>query len=530
MKRLPGMAEDLAARLARDERAAIHLAEVLRLRLLEGKSIRAISRQLHIARDTVRRLLGQRRPSPPTAPPVRGSIVDLYDADIRRLLADTPEMKATTVLERLRPLGYSSGITIVRERVRSLRPRPAREAFLTLDFAPGSAFQIDWADFGFALPGCPRRVSAFVMVACHSRYLYIEFTLSQAMGSFLRCMERGLQFFGGVAVADIFDNMKTVVLSHTAQATVFNHRFLEYARARGFAVVACNVRKGNEKGRVERPIGFVRIRFWPGRRFVDLMDLNVQATRWRDDVANHRVHEDTGKVPALVFQHVEKHHLKPLPATAFDTDDVDTDEVTKMFRVTLDRNRYSVPWRLVGQRVLVRANDDTVAIFLGPKQVAAHRRSWNVGADIEDPSHRAGLLEHKPRAAAGSMPPGLVGLGQTGVTYFKTFAAGHRSVQRETQRLIFLVELFGEIATRGAMVEVMATGHVGAEYVEYVLRHKRGLSPAPAPLRLGDPVLDALSFREPDLSVYDLYDQLVPTPMTRDPGEPPVTPEGSHEA
>ena len=138
MTRLPGMAEDLAARVAKDERAAIHLAEVLRLRMLEGKSIRAISRQLHIARDTVRRLLGQRRPSPPTAPPVRGSIVDLYDADIRRLLADTPEMKATTVLERLRPLGYSSGITIVRERVRSLRPRPAREAFLTLDFAPGS--------------------------------------------------------------------------------------------------------------------------------------------------------------------------------------------------------------------------------------------------------------------------------------------------------------------------------------------------------------------------------------------------------
>ena len=90
---------------------------------------------------------------------------------------------------------------------------------------------------------------------------------------------------------------------------------------------------------MERPIGFVRIRFWPGRHFADLIDLNLQATRWRDDVANHRVHEDTGKVPALVFQHVEQRHLKPLPTTTFDTADVDTDEVTKMFRVTLDRNR-----------------------------------------------------------------------------------------------------------------------------------------------------------------------------------------------
>jgi transposase len=503
------------------------MPEVLRLRFVENQSIRAISRRLHLARKTVRRLLGQRRPSPPSAPPARGSIVDLYTAEIRRLLDDTPDMKATTVLERLRPLGYSSGITILRERVRSLRPRAPREAFLTLDFAPGSAFQVDWADFGFALPGCVRRVSAFVMAAAYSRYLYIEFTLSQAMGTFLRCMERARRFFGGVALADIFDNMKTVVLSHTSQATVFNPRFLEYARIRGFAAIACNVRKANEKGRVERPIGFVRSRFWPGRHFADLFDLNVQAIEWRDDFANNRVHDDTGKVPALVFQHEEKRLLKVAPDVPFNIDDVDSVGVTKSFRVAFDRNRYSVPWRLVGQTVVVRANDDAVAMFLGPKQVAAHRRSWNVGEDIEHPSHRAGLLEHKPRAAATKLPPCLVGLGATGVDYFKVFAAGNRSVQRETERLVFLVELFGESSTRDAIAEVMSTGHVGAEYIEYVLRHKKGLTPAPAPLRLGDPVLDALSFREPDLSVYD---QLVPAPMTRDPGDPPADPEPDDEA
>lgn len=501
---------------------ATRLAEVLRLRLVEGQSIHAISRRLRMSRKTVRRLLGLRRVPTPKPPPRRGSVIDLYDAEIRRLLADVPDIKATTVLERLRPLGYSSGITILRERLRSLRPRPTREAFLTLDFAPGAAFQVDWADFGFALPGCPRRVSAFVMAACYSRYLYLEFVLSQAMGSFLRCMERALHFFGGVALADIFDNMKTVVLSHTPQATVFNHRFLHYARARGFGAVACNVQKANEKGRVERPIGFVRSRFWPGRRFADLFDLNAQAMTWRDDFANHRVHDETGKVPALVFEHEEKRHLKPVPETPFDTDDLDSSGVTKTFRVAFDRNRYSVPWRLVGQTVLVRANDEAVAIFLGPKQVAAHHRSWDIAKDIEHPSHKDGLLERKPRASAGILPPGLLGLGDTGTAYFKTFAAGQRSVQRETERLVFLVELFGETATREAVAEVMATGHVGAEYVEYVLRHKKRLTPAPAPLRLGDPILDALSFREPDLSIYD---QIVPTPMTRDPGDPPE-PEG----
>jgi hypothetical protein len=248
--------------------------------------------------------------------------------------------------------------------------------------------------------------------------------------------------------------------------------------------------------------------------------------QWRDDIANNRRHEETGKVPSLAFRHDEQRHLKPIPTTPFDVDDVETSTVTKTFRVTFDRNRYSVPWRLTSQTVLVRADDDAVAVFLGRKQVAAHRRSWKAGEDIEHPSHREGLLKIKPRAAAGALPPGLVGLDHTGVDYFKVFAAGGRSVQRETTRLIFLVELFGEHATRDAIAEVMTTGHVGAEYVEYVLRHKKGLIPSAAPLRLGDPVIDALSLRDPDLS---LYDELVPSPMTRDPGAPPIADEDADE-
>jgi transposase len=495
------------------------VAEVLRLGLVEGVAVRAIAKRLGMARKTVRKILGRPSASPKPAAEPRGSILDPYEPAIRAVLDDAPEMLAPAVLERLRPLGYTGGVTILRDRLRRLRPRSHREAFLTLDFAPGEAMQVDWADFGFALPGVPRRVSAFVAVLCHSRHLYIEFTVSQAMGSFLRCMDRCLSFFGGTTAVDIFDNMKTVVLSHTATATVFNPKFLEYARARGgFAVRACNVRRGNEKGRVERPIGFVRRRFWPGRRFRDLLDLNTQATAWRDEFANGRVHEDTGKVPTLVCAHQEQRLLRPLPNTAFNTDDVEGNGITKMFRVAFDRNKYSVPWRLVSQQVIVRANDDSVAVFLGPKRVALHTRCWGVGEDIEHPSHKKTLLEHKPRAAAGALPPALVALAETGHAYFKLLAAGSRSIHQETVRLTLLVELFGAVVTASAIAEVMQTGHVGAEYVEYVLRHKRGLVPDPHPLRLGNDEFDGISLPEPDLSVYD---QLLPARMTRDPGSPP---------
>jgi transposase len=500
-------------------------AEVLRLGLVEGLGVRAIARRLGMARKTIRQILGRSLPErkPVVAP--RASLLDAYDKTLRSILDDVPDIRAPAMLERLRPLGYTGGVTILRAKLQRLRDRVPKEAFLTLHFAPGSAMQVDWADFGFALPGIPRRVSAFVAALCYSRYLYVEFTLSQSFGSLVRCMERCLRFYGGTTEVDIFDNMKTVVRSHTAAATVFNPAFLEYARSRGFAVRACNVGRGNEKGRVERPIGFLRTRFWPGRRFRDLLDLNVQATRWRDDFANKRIHDVTGRVPALVYLHDEKPKLKPLPETPFNTDDVLGTGVNKMCRVPFDRNRYSVPWRLVSQQVIVRADDDRVAVFLERKCVALHPRSWNVGQDVDNPSHQQGLLDQKPRARAGALPPALAGLGQVGVEYFKLLSAGSRSIQREMVRLTLLVELFGEGAVTSAAAEVMATGHVGAEYVEYVLRHKRGLSPHPPPLRLGNDALDAISLREPDLGSYD---QLVSPTLTRDPGPVPHDPpEGS---
>jgi transposase len=506
---------------ADEDQFAQQRTEVLRLTYAENLGIRAISRRLKIARKTVRKFLDGDRADKRALLAPRPRLLLPYDEAIRKILGETPAMRAPGMMERLRVLGYRGGITIVRDRLRQLRPHAEKEPFLTLDFLPGVAAQVDWADFGFALPGCPRRVSAFVMVMCYSRMLYLEFTLSQGMGSFLRCLERALRFFRGSTTVDIFDNMKTVVKLHSPTVTVFNPRFLAYAGARHFAAVACNVYRGNEKGLVERPIGFVRERFWHGCRPSDLIDLNVKAVAWRDTFANNRVHDITGKVPALVFEHEERPTLRPIQDVAFNTDDMDTVTVSKTFRIRFDRNLYSVPPHLVDQCVLVRGTDHDVSVFLGPKRVASHARCWGINLDIEHPDHRQAAWAKKSRCKPGELPPGLVGLGAVGLRYFSVLAAGSRSIRRECMRLIFLVELFGESATTAAVDEVMRTGHVGAEYVEYVLRYKKGLTPSAPPLHLGDPSLDGISLREPDLS---LYDQLVAPAMTCNPGDPPCPP------
>lgn len=478
-------------------------ADVLKLHLIDGMSVRAIAKRLSMSRNTVRRMVGRGPPKPRPPAVARASLLTPYEARVKALLDETPEMKAPAVLEKLRADGYQGGVSILRDRMRRLRPAE-KKPYLKLHFEPGEAVQVDWADFGFALPGVPRRVSGFVMALCHSRYLYLEFCLSQSLGSLLRRMERGLRFFGGSTHVDIFDNMKTVVLQHNHKGTIFNTGFLSYAASRGFAVKACNVKAGNEKGRVERPIGFVRERFWPGRRFSDLMDLNVQALHWRDDFANNRVHEETGKVPALVFEHTERAALNPLPTTAYNTDEVEGgNTVTKSFRVRFDKNTYSVAPSLVSQSVVVRADDEWVHIFLGKKEVAVHPRCWGAGEDIEAPAHRAQALALKPGADRDGLPPLLQRMGDVATKYFKVATAGTKSLFREKVRLVFFAEVFGAAETAEAMAEVMAGGHVGADFVEYVLRQKRGLVPRAAPLKLGRPELDDASLPEPDLSRYD---------------------------
>ncbi|MDQ3274987.1 MAG: IS21 family transposase [Actinomycetota bacterium] len=325
-----------------DERSK-QMAEVLRLQLTEGKGIRAIAKQMRLSRKKVRNLLGLAQGTQKAKPaPQRTSILAPYDEEIRKTLDECADMPAPAMLDRLRASGYQGGITVVRERLRLLRPRPKQEAFFTRSYGPGRMLQVDWGDFGYAIPGCARRVSAFVAALPYSRYLFVTFTLSQAMGSFLRCMELALRFFGGRTLVDVFDNMRTVVKERSGNTPVFNPRFLEYARARGLGIQACTPRRPTEKPYVERPIGFIRTRFWPGRRFSDLFDLNAQATTWRDDIANNRVHEETGKVPSLVFKHDEHAKLEPLLVRPFDTDDRFDTSVSKTFRVTFDRNAYYV--------------------------------------------------------------------------------------------------------------------------------------------------------------------------------------------
>ena len=259
---------------------------------------------LNLDVKTVRRWIG--RPYAQRQAAKRGSKLDPFKGRIVRWLETYP-LTAQQVFQRLADEGYGGGISIVKDYVRIIRPRP-REAFLTLAFAPGEVAQVDWGEFGsIAVGDTRRRLSFFVMVLAWSRMRYVEFTLSQTMEQFLAAHVHAFHALG-VPRKVMVDNLRCAVLRHPrGERAEFNPRYLDFARHYGFEIVACAVAKGNAKGRVERGVGYVKGNFLRGLALPDFAALNPAIKVWLESVANIRLHRETQRRPVDLWQEERTH-------------------------------------------------------------------------------------------------------------------------------------------------------------------------------------------------------------------------------
>ena len=210
----------------------------------------------------------------------RSSKLDPYKATIAELLEKDPSASAAVIGQRLRPLGYNGGGSILRQYVHEVRPqlKPQR-AFVRMEPKPGERFEADWGHFdSLDYQGDQRKLYAFALVDGHSRMQYLEFAHSQSFETFVRCHVHAFQKLNGIAREIWYDNLATAVAEHDGRLVRFNPRFLAFAREFHFYPRACNQASGWEKGKVERGgVGYVRQNFWPLRDFLDLHDVNRQA-------------------------------------------------------------------------------------------------------------------------------------------------------------------------------------------------------------------------------------------------------------
>ncbi len=279
----------------------------------QGVSIRAISTRLGISRNTVRAAL--RREGPPARTPRElPSKLDPFKDYLLARLADYPELSAVALCEEIRALGYEGGLSILKEFTYPYRQR-RREPVVRFETPPGLQAQVDWSGLGrHSVAGAERAPQLFVMVLGFSRALYAEAVWRATLESFLACHERAFAYFGGVPGEVLYDNAKVVVLERSAEGPRYNPGLLDLAGLYGFAPRLCRPYRAKTKGKVERSIGYVKDRFFVGRVFSDLEDLNCQLLGWLDAVANRRTHATTGERPV---DRLERERLAALPARAW---------------------------------------------------------------------------------------------------------------------------------------------------------------------------------------------------------------------
>jgi len=275
------------------------------------------------------------------------------------------------------------------------RPHP-QEAFPRLQVFAGEEAQVDRAHFGTVTIGRARRaLSCFVMTLSWSRALYLEFFFDQTMENFLRGHVNGFDSFKGSARVLLYDNLKSAVVERHGRQIHFNTRLLELAAHYHFEPRPCQVQAGNQKGRVERAIRYVRDSFWAARTFTTLEACNLQALKWREEVAHQRQWpDDNSRTVAQVFEQ-ERPRLLELPLHKFDTDRVVSVRAAKTIYVHFDGNDYSIPPEAVGRELTLAACGAEVRILDGAREIARHRRSYNRQQLVLDPAHQQALLRTK---------------------------------------------------------------------------------------------------------------------------------------
>jgi len=462
-------------------------ADILRLHYVEKWKMGTIARQLQVHHEVVRRVLFQSGvPKLQLLP--RPSIIDGYLAFILETLEKHPTLTASRLYEMVCTRGYAGSIHHFRHLIALYRPKPAAEAYLRLRTLPGEQAQVDWGHFGYLHIGKAKRpLMAFVMVLSYSRKIFLRFYLNAQMANFLRGHVAAFSYFGGIPKVLLYDNLKSATLERVGDAIRFNPELLRFAAHYRYEPRPVAVARGNEKGRVERAIRYIRDHFFAARQFKDRDDLNAQALAWCEGPASRRpCPEDTVLSVSQVFD-TEKSSLIGLPDNPYPTHERVEVKIGKTPYARFDLNDYSVPHTQVRRTLTVIAEPQEIAILDGAgKEIARHPRSYDKGQQIEDEAHIKTLVDRK---AAAKHHRGQDRLAQA-IPCAKRFLI--KAAERQyvlgviIKNLLHLLDRYGAAALEAGMSYALAKDvpHPNTVwlYLERQREEKHGLPALPIPL------------------------------------------------
>jgi transposase len=483
-------------------------ARILRYYHVEKWRIGTIARQLRIHPETVARVLAQAG-LPRIGAPRRPSKIDPYLPFIRETLARFPTLTASRLHAMACERGYRGGPSRFRAVIACHRPRPPAEAYLRLRTLPGEQAQCDWAHFGHLVIGRARRpLMAFVLVLSFSRHIFLRFFLDARMENFLRGHLGAFAAWNGLPRVILYDNLRSAVLERHGDAIRFNPALLDFAAHYRYEPRPVAVARGNEKGRVERTIRYVRDAFFAARTFKDIDDLNAQADAWcRGLGADRRCPEDHTRSVAEVFAE-EAPRLLALPDNPYPVVEQLAVKAGKTPYVRFDLNDYSVPHSYVRRTLTVLADTDRLRIVDGQAIVASHPRSFDKGQQIEDPAHVQALVAWKRQARRHRATDRLTQAAPASRTLLVRAAERGANLGSITASLVQLLERYGASQFDAAIIEALERDVPHPNAVRLALERRRDDRQQAPPVALTLPAHVQARDKVVRAHSLEIYDQL----------------------
>ena len=391
------------------------IARVRRAFYVQGWSVKRICRELHLSRNTVRKILRsddtsfsyerERQPMPKIGP-WRGELDRLLAANHGK--ASRERLTLIRIYEELHALGYEGSYDAVRRYAKSWAKEQGSataDAYVPLFFPPGDAYQFDWSHEIVLINGVTTTVKVAHVRLCHSRMMFVRAYPRETQEMVFDAHDRAFAFFGGACTRGIYDNMKTAVETvFVGKDRQYNRRFMQMCSHYLVQPVACTPASGWEKGQVENQVGLVRERFFtPRLRFKTYDELNA----WLLDkcVAYARAHRHVDQPERTIWDVFEEERGKLVEYRGpFDGFHAVPASVSKTCLVRFDNNKYSVRSAAVGRPVEIHAYADRIVMRQDGAVVAEHVRCFGRGETIYDPWHYVPVLARKPGALRNGAP------------------------------------------------------------------------------------------------------------------------------
>jgi len=440
----------------------------------------------------------------------RPSQIDAYLPFIHETLKKFPSLTASRLYAMVCERAYRGNHHHFRHLISVHRPRPVTEAYLRLRTLPGEQGQVDWAHFDHLQIGRARRpLMAFVMVLSWSRQIYLRFFLDARMDSFLAGHAGAFETWSGLPRVLLYDNLKSAVLERHGDAIRFNPQLLAFAAHHRYEPRPVAVARGNEKGRVERAIRYVRENFFAARKFIDLADLNAQAAIWCNGPAANRPCREEPTITVREAFERERPGLLALPENPYPCELQLAVSVGKTPYVRFDLNDYSIPHTHVRRTLTVRADPRQVRILDGVTLVATHERSYDRGAQIEIAAHIDGLVERKREARHHRGLDHLSRAAPASQALMQRAAERGGNLGNITSHLLRLLDRYGAAELQAAIEETLASGAAPhPNPVRLALERRREARHAPPPVAV--PLPEHVRKKDTQVTPHrlDIYDQI----------------------